>query len=95
MSYTSCIHWHRHTERQLIYCICRHSPFSEKDYKQLPWVIIPYAVFDYFYQRNLNAYFDKDDVLLHIENKKDTHVVRHYFSGNSSQFLPKWLGGTQ
>ena len=71
------------------------SILSEKDYKQLPWVIIPYAVFDYFYQRNLNAYFDKDDVLLHIENKKDTHVVRHYFSGNSSQFLPKWLGGTQ
>jgi hypothetical protein len=68
---------------------------SEKDYYQLPWVIIPYSIYDYFYQRNINRYFDKDDVLMHIEDKKDTHVIRHYFSSNASKFLPKWLGGTQ
>jgi hypothetical protein len=68
---------------------------SEKDYYQLPWVIIQYSVFDYFSSRNLHRYFDKDDVLMHVEDKKDTHVVRHYFSSNSSKFLPVWLGGTQ
>jgi len=68
---------------------------SEKDYRQLPWVIIPYSVYDYFHQRDINRYFDKDDVLMHIEDRKDTHVVRHYFSSNASKFLPKWLGGTQ
>lgn len=78
------------------YTLEKYQPLlSEKDYRQLPWVIIPYAVFDYFYSRNINAYFDKDDVLMHIEERKDTHVVRHYFSGNSSKFLPKWLGGEQ
>jgi hypothetical protein len=67
---------------------------SEKDYRQLPWVIVPYSVYDYFHQRDINRYFDKDDVLMHIEDRKDTHVVRHYFSSNASKFLPKWLGGT-
>ena len=71
------------------------SILSETNYYRLPWVIIQYSVFDYFHQRDSYRYFDKDDVLLHIEDKKDTHVVRHYFSANSSKFLPKWLGGTQ
>jgi hypothetical protein len=71
------------------------SLLSEKDYYQLPWVIIQYSVFDYFESRVLHKYFDKDDVLMHVEDKKDTHVVRHYFSSNSSKFLPVWLGGTQ
>jgi hypothetical protein len=78
------------------YTLEKYQPLlSEKDYHQLPWVIIQYSAFDYFYERDICKYFDKDDVLLHVENKKDTHVVRHYFSGNSSMFLPKWLGGTQ
>jgi len=71
------------------------SILSEKDYYQLPWVIIQYSVFDYFNKKNIHRYFSKDHVLLHCETKKDTHIVRHYFSGNSSYFLPKWLGGTQ
>lgn len=78
------------------YTLEKYKPIlSEKDYRQLPWVIIPYSVYDYFYPRHINRYFDKDDVLMHIENKKDTHVIRHYFSSNASKFLPKWLGGTQ
>jgi hypothetical protein len=63
---------------------------SEKDYHQLPWVIIQYSVFDYFSSRNLHRYFDKDDVLMHIEDKKDTHIIHHYFSSNSKKFLPEW-----
>ena len=78
------------------YTLEKYKPLlSEKDYHQLPWVIIPYSVYDYFYKKNINKYFDKNDVLMHIEDKKDTHVIRHYFSSNSSKFLPAWLGGTQ
>lgn len=78
------------------YTLEKYQPIlSEKDYYQLPWVIIQYSLFDYFDSRNLHRYFDKDDVLMHVEDKKDTHVVRHYFSSNSSKFLPVWLGGTQ
>jgi hypothetical protein len=69
------------------------SILSKENHQHLNWVIIQFAAFDYFYQRNLHSYFDKDDVLLHIEDKKNTHIVHHYFTGNSSQFLPKWLGG--
>jgi hypothetical protein len=71
------------------------SILSEKDYHQLPWVIIQYSLFNYFNKKNIHRYFNKDHVLLHCETKKDTHIVRHYFSGNSSEFLPKWLGGKQ
>ena len=78
------------------YTLEKYQPLlSEKDYYQLPWVIIQYSVFDYFDSRSLHRYFDKDDVLMHVEDKKDTHVVHHYFSSNSSKFLPVWLGGTQ
>lgn len=71
------------------------SILSEKNHQHLNWVIIQYAAFDYFYQRNLHAYFSKNDILLHVEDKKDTHAVHHYFTGNSSKFLPKRLGGAQ
>jgi hypothetical protein len=64
---------------------------SEKDYHHFPWVIIQYSVFDYFDSRNLHRYFDKDDVLMHTEDKKDTHVVHHYFTTNSGKFIPQWL----
>jgi hypothetical protein len=71
------------------------SILSEANHFHLNWVIIQYAAFDYFYQRNIHEYFSKDDILLHVENKKDTHMIHHYFTGNSSNFLPEWLGGTQ
>lgn len=78
------------------YTLEKYQPLlSEKDYHSLPWVIIQYSIFDYFFERGICSYLDKDDVLLHIENKKDTHILHHYFSGNSSKFLPQWLGGTQ
>jgi hypothetical protein len=71
------------------------SILSEANHNHLNWVIIQYAAFDYFYQRGLHKYFDNSEVLLHVEPKKDTHIVHHYFSGNSSKFVPEWLGGTQ
>lgn len=72
-----------------------HSILSREKHSHLNWVIIQYAAFDYFYQRDLHKYFDKSDVLLHIEPKEDSHIVHHYFTGNSPKFLPKWLGGEQ
>jgi hypothetical protein len=73
------------------YTLGKYKPLlSEKDYHQLPWVIIQYSVYDYFYPRNLHRYFEKDDVLLHTEPKKDTHIIHHYFTQNSEKFLPKW-----
>ena len=78
------------------YTLKKYQPIlSEKHYYQLPWIIIQYSIFDYFNSRNLNKYFDKNDVLLHVEDKKNTSIIRHYFSANSSRFLPVWLGGTQ
>jgi hypothetical protein len=71
------------------------SILSEEKHHHLNWVIIQYAAFDYFYQRNLHKYFDNGDVLLHVEPKEETHIVHHYFTGNSPKFLPKWLGGEQ
>jgi hypothetical protein len=78
------------------YTLKKYQPIlSEKHYYQLPWIIIQYSIFDYFNSRNLNKYFEENDVLLHVEDKKNTSIVRHYFSANSSMFLPVWLGGTQ
>jgi len=83
-------------KKYINYTLDKYFPIlTEAKHKHLNWVIIQYAAFDYFYQRNLHSYFSKNDVLLHVEEKKYPHVVHHYFTGNSPTFLPQWLGGAQ
>jgi len=66
---------------------------TEKEYSDLGWVSTQYAVWDYF--QNINSpvkYFDENEVMLHTEPEEkntDKLVIHHYYTGNTSKFLPK------
>lgn len=64
---------------------------TKEQHKQLNWVIIQYAAFDYFYTRNLHKYVDLKHIVLHVENQTNEAIAHHYFTGNSNIFLPKQL----
>ena len=66
---------------------------TEKQYRNLCWISTQYAVWDYF-QNNNNPvqYFSEDEVMLHVEPEHkniDNLVLHHYYSGNTTRFVPK------
>lgn len=68
-----------------------HTIMNEDEHFHLNWIIIQYAAFDYFWQRDLHRYFDKEHVTLHFEERSDKTIMQHYFTGNSAEFLPENL----
>jgi hypothetical protein len=70
-----------------------HTIMDSETHTHLNWVIIQYAAFDYFWQRDLHKYFNKDHVTLHFEENGENAIMNHYFTGNSSSFLPEHLRG--
>lgn len=67
--------------------------FDEKEYRNIHWLMVQYAAFDYFksIQRPVQ-YFDSFEVMLHVEPEyKETSnlVLQHYFNGNTTKFVPK------
>lgn len=67
------------------------SIMNDFEHDHLNWIIIQYAAFDYFWQRDLHRYFDRGDVILHFEEQVAETVMRHYFTGNAPHFMPDHL----
>lgn len=62
-----------------------------KDFNLIHWLIVQYAVSQYYNEKNIIRFFDEKEVMLHIEVEyKDTTnlILQHYFSGNRHKFLP-------
>lgn len=74
------------------YTLDKYQTIMNKDeHFHLNWIIIQYAAFDYFWQRDLHRYFNKKYVTLHFEEIVSDTIMQHYFTGNSNHFLPDHL----
>jgi hypothetical protein len=66
---------------------------TNQEYLNLSWVSVQYAVWDYFQNTNNPVkHFDEEEVMLHVEPETkniDKLVLHHYYSGNTSKFVPK------
>lgn len=65
---------------------------NEEQHLRLHWVLIQYAMYDFYKTKNMVRYFDSNEVMLHIEpTLMDTSnlILHHYYNGNSSKFVPQ------
>lgn len=67
--------------------------FTKKDHFQLYWIIVQYAVYDYFFKKNNPVrYFDENEVMLHLEPEykdKTNLILQHYYNSNFEKVVPK------
>lgn len=66
---------------------------SKEEHRNLHWLAVQYAVFDYF--KNINnpvMHFDENEVMLHLEptyNDSSRLILQHYYSGNFEKVVPE------
>jgi hypothetical protein len=66
---------------------------DDDDYDAMRWILIQIAATEYFIKAGASIeIFETKDVMLHVEpehNDTTDLVLHHYYSGNTSKFVPK------